>query len=104
MTKHAKPHQLLLKLFRVIGLAEGTSFLVLVLIAMPAKYLLDQPLLVKYVGWAHGLLFVAYVATAFYTFMALNWKFIQFIKACIAAVVPFGPFVYDRIILSELND
>jgi integral membrane protein len=51
----------LLHRFRMIGIAEGISFLVLLIIAMPLKYFYNQPLAVKYVGWAHGALFVAYI-------------------------------------------
>ena len=46
--------------FRAVALAEGLSFVVLLFIAMPLKYALGLPLAVKYVGWAHGLLFVLY--------------------------------------------
>ncbi|MCH9821996.1 MAG: DUF3817 domain-containing protein, partial [Bacteroidetes bacterium] len=40
--------------FKWIGRIEGFSFLFLLLIAMPLKYIWDEPLMVKYAGWAHG--------------------------------------------------
>jgi integral membrane protein len=50
-----------LQVFRKIALAEGISFLVLLFIAMPMKYMFAIPLAVKIVGWTHGVLFMAYL-------------------------------------------
>ena len=90
-----------LQLLRKIGIAEGVSFLVLLLIAMPLKYAFDLPLAVKYVGWAHGLLFVVYVGMAFYVMDVYNWPFKKFIFAFIAAWLPLGTFIYDRQLKKE---
>ena len=43
---------------RVIGFWEGVSFLVLLLIAMPLKYIAGNPEPVSIVGMAHGVLFL----------------------------------------------
>ena len=54
--------------FRVIAFIEGISFLVLLLIAMPIKYvdaLGKNPTPVLYVGWVHGVLFMLYAAAGF---------------------------------------
>lgn len=40
--------------FRLIGLLEGLSFLVLLFIAMPLKYMAGEPMAVKIVGMTHG--------------------------------------------------
>ena len=53
--------------FKWISLIEGLSFLILLGIAMPLKYMFDQPLAVTYVGWAHGILFILYIYTVFPT-------------------------------------
>ncbi|HTO03360.1 MAG TPA: DUF3817 domain-containing protein, partial [Opitutus sp.] len=42
---------------RFIGWWEGVSFLVLLGIAMPLKYLAGEPAAVRVVGMAHGILF-----------------------------------------------
>ncbi len=47
-----------LKSLTIIGYLEGTSFLLLLCIAMPLKYMLDIPEGVKYIGMAHGILFI----------------------------------------------
>ena len=90
-------------LLRKFGIAEGLSFVVLLFIAMPLKYMYDFPLAVKYVGWAHGLLFVAYVALAYYVKETRNQSFLKFIYAFIAALVPFGTFIYDRQLKKDLQ-
>ncbi|RZM12434.1 MAG: DUF3817 domain-containing protein, partial [Pedobacter sp.] len=47
-----------LRRFMLIALVEGISYLLLLCIAMPLKYYADMPGFVKYLGWAHGVLFV----------------------------------------------
>lgn len=85
-----------LHFFRRVALAEGISFLVLLLIAMPLKYLAGWPQLVTVVGWAHGVLFVAFLALAVEVKGRLNKNFPWLIKAFAASVVPAGTFVLER--------
>ena len=49
------------KTLRIVGFLEGWSFLLLLFIAMPMKYIWDNPLWVKYVGMGHGLLFILFI-------------------------------------------
>ncbi|MBX9782740.1 MAG: DUF3817 domain-containing protein [Chitinophagaceae bacterium] len=90
-----------IRLLRKTGIAEGISFLVLLLIAMPLKYIWNWPLAVKYVGWAHGFLFMSYVALAYYAKETYNWPFKKFAFAFIAAWLPLGTFVYDKQLKKE---
>jgi integral membrane protein len=87
--------------FRMIGIAEGISFLVLLLIAMPLKYFLNFPQAVKYVGWLHGALFVAYIFGALSVFTNLKKPFLWLVKAGVAAFVPLGTFIFDRELKKE---
>jgi integral membrane protein len=80
---------------RAVGLLEGASFLVLLFIAMPLKYAAGMPLAVKLVGWAHGVLFMAYLLVLGHTASALRWSLLRVGAAIIAALLPFGPFVLD---------
>ena len=84
------------KRFKWISLAEGLSFLLLLGIAMPLKYGFDMPLAVKYLGWVHGALFVIYIDVVFPTALSLKWSFSRTFFARVAAVLPFGPFIFDR--------
>ncbi|QNK54943.1 DUF3817 domain-containing protein [Paenibacillus sp. PAMC21692] len=86
---------------RFVGLLEGTSFLVLLLVAMPLKYWADIPEAVAVVGALHGGLFVLYLVAAVWAAFRYRWTILKLGAACIASVVPFGPFIFDRKILRE---
>lgn len=45
---------------RVVSFVEGLSYLILVLVAMPLKYVWGEPGAVRVFGMAHGVLFVAF--------------------------------------------
>lgn len=87
--------------FRSVAVMEGISFLVLLFIAMPLKYMADWPWAVKYVGWAHGLLFMAYMVLLLQCAVELNWKFKRIAWAFVASLLPFGTFVLDKQLARE---
>jgi integral membrane protein len=89
--------------FRLVGYAEGVSFLVLLGIAMPLKYLAGWPQAVLVVGWAHGLLWVLYLVAAALAAYWDGWTKRQLFWALVASVLPFGPFVFDRWLRRDLN-
>ncbi|MFC5270808.1 DUF3817 domain-containing protein [Adhaeribacter terreus] len=89
---------------RLIGLLEGLSFIVLLCIAMPLKYYFEQPLAVKYVGWAHGVLFVLYIAAVFQVAVQRRWSFMKGILALVASLVPLGTFAFDRQLVREQRE
>jgi integral membrane protein len=91
----------LLHRFRVIGIAEGISFLILLLVAMPLKYLFHFPQAVKVFGWVHGALFVGYVWFAFEMYGNFKKSFGWFIRSFIAAFLPGGTFYTDRDLKKE---
>ena len=81
---------------RIIGIAEGISFLVLLLIAMPLKYYSGMPMPVKIVGWLHGVLFMAYIAAVLLAIKAMQWSWFSVLIALAASLIPIGTFVLDR--------
>ena len=85
-----------LKKFRLIAFMEGISYLLLLFIAMPVKYILGEPILVKFVGMGHGILFILFIYFLFVTSIEHKWK-IQFIlMAFIASLLPFGTFYLEK--------
>jgi integral membrane protein len=80
---------------RLLGMLEGVSFLVLLGVAMPLKYLAGQPLAVRIAGSAHGLLFVLFVMAVMHVAVEMRWPLRRIAAALAAAVLPFGPFVFD---------
>ena len=84
-----------LERFRAIALLEGLSFVLLLFIAMPLKYLAGMPLAVKIVGMAHGVLFVAYLPALLEVAFTHRWSLLRVVAAFGASLVPFGTFVFD---------
>ncbi len=91
----------LLQSFRKLGIAEGISFLVLLLIAMPLKYFLDIPEAVQVCGWIHGMLFILFLWFAFFVMGEFKKGFGWFFMAFAAAIIPLGTFVLDRQLKKE---
>jgi len=86
---------------RKAGIAEGISFLVLLTIAMPLKYIFHQPMAVKIFGWIHGILFVAFLFLAWEYKTDRNKSFKWFALAFIAAIIPTGTFFFDKKLKEE---
>ncbi|HJZ94324.1 MAG TPA: DUF3817 domain-containing protein, partial [Gemmataceae bacterium] len=76
---------------RWVGYAEGTSFLVLLGIAMPLKHWANYPLAVTIVGSLHGGLWILYMLAAARAAVAEKWRAGRLAGAFIASVLPFGP-------------
>lgn len=86
----------MVKILRVIALLEGLSFLILLGIAMPLKYMLDKPEMVRIVGMAHGVLFIAYIILVIIVRELKKWNLKQTFLALIASILPFGTFYADK--------
>ena len=85
--------------FKIVAILEGISFLVLLGIAMPLKYIFDLPATTHVVGMAHGILFIVYVIMVVLIRKQLDWNLKTTALALTASVLPFGPFVVDRKLL-----
>jgi integral membrane protein len=81
---------------RRVAKAEAISFLVLLSVAMPLKYFAGIPMAVKVFGWVHGALFVVFCASLLHTMVTARWPFPRAVPIFIAALLPFGPFIFDR--------
>ena len=82
-------------IFRLIALLEGLSFIFLVFLGMPLKYLYGNEMLVKILGMPHGILFIVYVLTAFLFKNKLKLNIRELLIVLIASVIPFGTFYID---------
>lgn len=92
-----------LNIFRIVALLEGLSYLLLLFIATPIKYLLDNPQYVKLLGMPHGLLFVAYIALAVLFKKQFLWSNKTLLIFLLASIIPFGTFYIDRKYLKPVN-
>ena len=91
----------MITVFRVSGWLEGGSYLLLLFIAMPLKYIWDEPLAVRIVGMAHGILWIVYCAMALWLGLTEKWGIKKLMYAWIASLLPFGPFVFDHKYLKD---
>ncbi|MFV8269458.1 DUF3817 domain-containing protein [Flavobacterium sp. GT2N3] len=88
----------MLKIFKVIALLEGVSYLVLfsnMLFIKPTNLVLYKTLLFP-IGMAHGILFVTYIILAVMLKFEQNWDWKKFGIICLASILPFGTFYVEK--------
>ena len=92
-----------LRQLRLVALLEGSSFLILLFVAMPLKYLAGMPLAVRIVGSIHGALFIAFVVALYRAATARDWARRRSVTAFVASILPFGTFVFDASLRREVE-
>ena len=80
---------------RIVGFLEGMSFLILVGIAMPLKYIGGYEHATWDVGMAHGVLFIAYNILVIPVKIQLKWSYLTTFWVMVASLLPFGTFIAD---------
>ena len=86
---------------RVSSLLDGLSYVILLGIAMPLKYLADQPLAVRIVGSLHGLFFLALCWYLLRCLLAKKLSFGWCVLVFVCALVPLAPFFLDRKLIAK---
>lgn len=84
--------------FLSVGKLEGYSYLALLFIAMPLKYMADMPLAVRIAGSLHGALFVAFMVLIF---MMVRKKLLTMenaVYAFLLSLIPFGTFFLRKVL------
>lgn len=84
--------------WRVSAITEGISYLILLFLAMPLKYLYGMPEAVRLVGSLHGGLFIVFMGLLLAVYVRGTMTFKQCTAAFVASVLPFGAFVFDAYI------
>ena len=85
-------HARTLRLTHRIGIWEGISYLLLLLVAMPLKYVMGFPEAVRWIGSLHGFLFVAFMIMLFYSLMTKALTLKAVVRAFLLSLIPFGTF------------
>ena len=91
----------MLNLYRKTALIEGISYLILLFIAMPLKYIFNIPEAVKYFGWIHGLLFIVFAVILLAAAIQYKWSLKRIIIYFIGSVLPFVPFYLHKKLKKE---
>ena len=88
---------------RSVGIFEAISFLLLLGVAMPLKYVFGQPEMVRIVGMAHGVLWILYVGLAGLGQLDYKWPLKTTALLLLASMLPFGPIVADAKLLKKVG-
>ena len=86
---------------RVISLVEALSFILLLGVAMPLKYLYGMPQAVSSVGMIHGLLFLIFVVVLIEAWLEAKWSILAPTLIFVASVIPFAPLIAERWLRKE---
>lgn len=81
---------------RVVTFLEGISFLALLLVAMPLKYLFNLPLAVQVAGGLHGLLFLGLGLSLYQAHVDHGWRLSRLVLLFLISFVPGSFFWMDR--------
>ena len=88
----------LTKNYLTVGKIEGYSYLALLFIAMPLKYLADILTAVRIAGSIHGVLFVAFVVFIILMLVKKQLSVENAIYAFMLSLVPFGTFFLKKVL------
>ncbi|WP_442265059.1 DUF3817 domain-containing protein [Tenacibaculum sp. ZS6-P6] len=86
----------MINIFKIVSFLEGISYILLLFIASPIKYIYDNETYVKMLGMPHGILFIGYIALAVLLKVEFKWANKEFVKVCLLAIIPFGTFFVGK--------
>jgi integral membrane protein len=89
--------------FLKTGLAEGLSFIILLTIAMPLKYMAGMALPVRIIGMLHGVLFILYTLYLLQAAIAYKWTISKTAAAFFLSFVPLGTFFLESLLRKEIK-
>jgi integral membrane protein len=92
-----------LNIFRIVAFLEGLSYILLLFIATPIKYIADNPAYVKLLGMPHGILFIVYIILAFLIKSEVKWTTKAFLFVLVASLLPFATFYVERKMLKPAH-
>lgn len=87
------PERAQLRRLEYLSLAEATTLVLLVCIAVPLKYAYGWPMGSRILGPIHGMAFLAYGWAAVQTVAAGGWSLRESARLFAAALVPFGGYL-----------
>lgn len=83
---------------------EAISFLLLLFVAVPLKYLAHEPLAVRVIGPLHGLAFVAYIWLVIESAAAGAWRRPEALRLFVGTLLPFGTIFNEKLIRERLPE
>ncbi|CAN5359392.1 DUF3817 domain-containing protein [soil metagenome] len=89
--------------FRVMAWVVGVMLILLVLVAMPLKYLAGSPGLTELIALPHGFLYAIYLLCTLDLGTKSAWPFRRTVLVMLAGTIPFLSFVAERKVTRELS-
>lgn len=88
----------------IASVAEGTTLLLLLAVAVPLKYALTLPVAVQIMGPVHGTAFLIYISVVLQTAAEAEWTRVETVRAIALAFIPFGASVNARATARKLAE
>ena len=88
---------------RFLGLLEGCTLLILVVIAVPLRHLAGFPIATRIMGPIHGLVFILYLVALIDCISGGAWTPREMARGAIACLIPFGTFLNDGLIKRKIE-
>lgn len=85
-----------IKTFKTVATMEGISFILLLFVAMPLKYMAGFPIATKIVGMIHGALFIWYIKAQWDAHKDCNFSTKFNVLAFLASLIPFATFYLKK--------
>jgi integral membrane protein len=92
-----------LRQLRLFALLEGASYLLLLGVAMPLKYVAGWPMAVRITGSIHGILFLLFMSALFRVADEHEWPLRKSLLAFLWSLIPFGMVPLDRMVRQALQ-
>ncbi len=89
--------------YRVMAYVVGVMLLVLLLVAMPLKYLADSEGVIGVVGPLHGFLYAVYLLATLSVGTKSLWSFRRTVGVMLAGTIPFLSFVAERRVTRDVQ-
>lgn len=80
--------------FEAVAWLEGLSFVLLIGVAMPLKYLAGLPLATRVLGLVHGLAFLAYAVVLVDALATRQWPARTVALGLLSGFLPAGTFLF----------
>ena len=89
--------------YRAMAYTVGVLLLVLVLVAVPLRYIWDVPAVVAVVGPLHGVLYMIYLAASFDMALRARWSAKATVLVLLAGTIPVLSFVAERTVTRRMR-
>jgi len=89
---------LVVRAYRALAYVTGTVLIVLCFVGIPLQVIANNLVIVKYVGTAHGILYIGYVLVAFVMTRMVRMKVasVGTVVVLLAGTIPVLTFVVER--------